>query len=208
MRFPGSHLSEALESLATARGHKAGGGRARRTPRCPRAPTPPLEVVVAESLARGRRLGCTSETPRSWAPPRGCFSSAGDFCAGPWLPKVQTSQASPWPGFRGVLRVHLCHTPPCSSPRDKTRTACGPTVGSAISELEEQQTRYLGRGVRFRAEAEVQWSVGDVKAHQKCSQRWLLTDKRGVSHHIGGQVPNVKQGCVCFYFPPFNGERW
>lgn len=52
MRFPGSHLSEALESLATARGLKTGGGRARRTPRCPRAPTPPLEVV-AESLAPG-----------------------------------------------------------------------------------------------------------------------------------------------------------
>lgn len=53
---PGISSLRGLGELSNRAGRRVGGGCARRTPRCPRAPTPPLEVV-AESLAPGRPAG-------------------------------------------------------------------------------------------------------------------------------------------------------
>lgn len=133
---PGISSLRGLGELSNRAGSRAGGGCARRTPRCPRAPTPPLEVV-AESLAPGPPAGPLAVLVRHQG--LGRPLEAAFLCQETSVPGLGF-----WSGESSRLtRFPRRWDPPPSSPlttlylpivsiQDKHRS---PTVDSAIFEL-------------------------------------------------------------------------
>lgn len=127
---PGISSLRGLGELSNRAGLRAGGGCACRSPRCPRAPTPPLEVV-AESLARSPPAGPLAVPVRHQGlgrPLEAAFLWPGTLAPGLGFTRLSRRCA---PAPSNPLSTLCLRT---VSIQDKH---CSPTVDSAISELWE-----------------------------------------------------------------------